>query len=55
MINTGNAHGYNLECLGETVRARVLENSGVRLEGEIKRLRLFRPGQEAQEFLGQML
>jgi UDP-N-acetylmuramate dehydrogenase len=55
MINTGNAHGYDLEYLGETVRARVLEHSGVRLEWEIKRLGLFRPGQEVQEFLGQML
>jgi UDP-N-acetylmuramate dehydrogenase len=55
MINTGAAHGYDLEYLGETVRARVLEKSGVRLEWEIKRLGLFRPGQEVQEFLGQML
>jgi hypothetical protein len=49
------AHGYDLEYLDETVRARVLESSGVRLEGETKRLGLFRPGQEVQEFLGQML
>jgi UDP-N-acetylmuramate dehydrogenase len=55
MINTGAAHGYDLEYLGETVRTRVLEHSGVRLEWEIKRLGLFRPGQEVQEFLGQML
>jgi UDP-N-acetylmuramate dehydrogenase len=55
MINTGAAHGYDLEYLGETVRARVLEHSGVRLEWEIKRLGLFRPGQEVQEFLGQLL
>ena len=55
MINTGAAHGYDLEFLGETVRARVLEHSGVRLDWEIKRLGLFRPGQEVQEFLGQML
>ena len=31
MINTGHATGYDLEYLGETVRARVLENSGIRL------------------------
>ncbi len=55
MINTGTAHGYDLEYLGETVRARVLEKSGIRLEWEIKRLGLFRPGKEVQEFLGQML
>ncbi len=55
MINTGTATGYDLEYLGETVRARVLEHSGVRLEWEIKRLGEFRPGHEVQEFLGQML
>ena len=46
MINTGNATGYDLEYLGETVRARVLETSGVRLEWEIKRLGRFKPGRE---------
>ena len=55
MINTGTASGYELENLGETVRARVLENSGIRLEWEIKRLGLFEPGQVVQEFLGQMV
>ena len=55
MINTGTATGRDLEFLGETVRARVLEHSGIRLEWEIKRLGLFRPGQEVQEFLGQLL
>jgi UDP-N-acetylmuramate dehydrogenase len=55
MINTGNATGYELEYLGETVRARVLENSGIRLEWEIKRIGAFRPGHMVQEFLGQLL
>ncbi len=55
MINTGNATGYDLEFLGETVRARVLENSAIRLEWEIRRLGQFRPGKEVQEFLGLML
>ena len=55
MINTGNATGYDLEFLGETVRGRVLENSGVRLEWEIKRLGLFKPGREVDPFLGQLL
>ena len=55
MINTGNATGYDLEFLGETVRARVLEHSGVRLHWEIKRIGLFKPGHEVQEFLGQLL
>ena len=30
LINVDNATGYDLELLGETVRARVLETSGVR-------------------------
>ena len=55
MINTGSATGYELETLGETVRARVLEHSGIRLEWEIKRIGAFKPGREVQEFLGQML
>ncbi len=55
MINTGTATGHDLELLGETVRARVLEHSGVRLQWEIRRIGEFRPGQAIQEFLGQML
>ena len=55
MINTGSATGYDLEFLGETVRARVLETSGIRLEWEIKRVGDFKPGREVQEFLGQLL
>ncbi|MCO5163165.1 MAG: UDP-N-acetylmuramate dehydrogenase [Mesorhizobium sp.] len=55
MINTGTATGYDLEYLGETVRARVLEKSGIRLEWEIKRLGNFKKGKEVDEFLGQLL
>jgi UDP-N-acetylmuramate dehydrogenase len=55
MINTGTATGYDLEYLGETVRTRVLENSGIRLQWEIKRIGDFRPGHAVQEFLGQLL
>ncbi|MEP9396261.1 UDP-N-acetylmuramate dehydrogenase [Mesorhizobium sp. KR2-14] len=55
MINTGSASGYDLEHLGETVRARVLENSGIRLHWEIKRIGDFRQGREVQEFLGRLL
>lgn len=55
MINTGKASAHDLELLGEAVRARVLEHSGIRLEWEIKRLGRFKPGQEVQAFLGQML
>jgi UDP-N-acetylmuramate dehydrogenase len=55
MINTGNATGYDLEFLGETVRARVLETSGIRLQWEIKRIGRFRPGHQVDEFLGRLL
>jgi UDP-N-acetylmuramate dehydrogenase len=55
MINTGNATGYDLEFLGETVRARVLEHSGIRLQWEIKRIGNFKPGHEVDEFLGLLL
>ncbi len=55
LINTGNATGYDLEYLGETVRARVLENSGIRLHWEIKRIGRFKPGHEVDEFLGRLL
>ncbi|PAP94713.1 UDP-N-acetylmuramate dehydrogenase [Mesorhizobium wenxiniae] len=55
MINTGTATGYDLEYLGETVRTRVLERSGIRLHWEIRRIGNFRPGHEVQEFLGQLL
>ena len=48
MINTGEATAHDLELLGETVRAKVLENSGVRLEWEIKRIGSFEPGKEVE-------
>jgi UDP-N-acetylmuramate dehydrogenase len=40
LINLGNATAADIEILGETVRARVRENSGVELEWEIKRIGL---------------
>jgi UDP-N-acetylmuramate dehydrogenase len=52
MINTGQATGYELEYLGETVRSRVQEHSGILLQWEIKRLGMFMPGYEVKEFLG---
>jgi len=55
MINIGSATGYDLEFLGETVRARVLETSGIRLEWEIRRIGKFKPGKDVQPFLGQLL
>ncbi len=45
MINTGNATAHDLETLGETVRRKVKENSGIELEWEIKRLGRFGEGQ----------
>ncbi|MBY7649858.1 MAG: UDP-N-acetylenolpyruvoylglucosamine reductase [Candidatus Liberibacter europaeus] len=38
MINTGNATGYDLEYLGEIVRKKVFDQSGIILEWEIKRV-----------------
>jgi UDP-N-acetylmuramate dehydrogenase len=38
LINRGNARAADIEHLGETVRARVKETSGVALEWEIKRI-----------------
>jgi UDP-N-acetylmuramate dehydrogenase len=38
LINRGGAGAADIETLGETVRARVQENSGVELEWEIKRI-----------------
>jgi UDP-N-acetylmuramate dehydrogenase len=55
MINTGTATGYDLEFLGETVRAKVLENAGIRLEWEIKRIGEFKPGHSIDPFLGRLL
>jgi UDP-N-acetylmuramate dehydrogenase len=52
LINTGNAAAYDLELLGETVRARVLESSGVRLDWEIKRIGRFEEGGAVEPFLG---
>jgi UDP-N-acetylmuramate dehydrogenase len=38
LINTGDATGHDIETLGETVRARVKETSGIELHWEIKRV-----------------
>jgi UDP-N-acetylmuramate dehydrogenase len=38
LINTGNATGHDIETLGETVRARVKDASGIELQWEIKRI-----------------
>ena len=52
LINTGGATAHDLELLGETVRARVLANSGLRLEWEIKRLGNFGETGAVEPFLG---
>ena len=49
MINTGEATAYDLEMLGETVRRKVLENSRIRLDWEIKRIGRFADGAEVPE------
>jgi UDP-N-acetylmuramate dehydrogenase len=38
LINLGEATAADIETLGETVRTRVKETSGVELEWEIKRI-----------------
>ena len=50
MINTGGATGHDLATLGETVRRKVYENSGILLEWEIKRLGRFESGKEVETF-----
>ncbi|MAV46603.1 MAG: UDP-N-acetylmuramate dehydrogenase [Alphaproteobacteria bacterium TMED89] len=55
LINTGEATATDIETLGETVRTRVYENSGVLLHWEIRRLGDFaagQPVQTAEEVLG---
>ncbi|MCA0043089.1 UDP-N-acetylmuramate dehydrogenase [Celeribacter litoreus] len=41
MINTGEATAHDLEELGETVRKKVFQNSGIALQWEIKRVGVF--------------
>ncbi|MHA1560402.1 MAG: UDP-N-acetylmuramate dehydrogenase [Alphaproteobacteria bacterium] len=52
LINRGVSTSHDLEFLGETVRARVLETTGVRLEWEIERVGQFAEGCEIEPFLG---
>jgi UDP-N-acetylmuramate dehydrogenase len=42
LINLGSATATDIETLGETVRRRVQENSGIALEWEIKRIGVIR-------------
>ena len=52
MINTGSATAHDLETLGETVRKRVRDTSGVSLEWEIKRIGDFSENRIVEPFLG---
>jgi UDP-N-acetylmuramate dehydrogenase len=51
LINTGSASAHDLELLGETVRARVLNDCGVRLDWEIRRIGRFAAGATVEPFL----
>jgi UDP-N-acetylmuramate dehydrogenase len=51
MLNVDNATAYDLELLGETVRNKVREKSGIKLGWEIRRMGHFVPGREVREFL----
>jgi UDP-N-acetylmuramate dehydrogenase len=46
LINDEGATAHDVETLGETVRRRVFERSGIRLEWEIARIGVFAPGRE---------
>ena len=50
LINQGDATAFDIEQLGENVRRRVFETSGVTLEWEIKRIGRFEPGQTCDVF-----
>ncbi len=52
LLNLGDASAREIELLGETVRQRVRENSGVELQWEIRRMGRFIAGEEIGEFLG---
>lgn len=51
LLNLGDATAHDIETLGETVRNRVRENSGIELRWEIRRMGHFVPGNEVHEFL----
>lgn len=52
LLNTGDATAADIERLGETVRKRVFETAGVRLEWEIKRFGRWAEGETIAPFLG---
>ena len=50
MINDGTATAHDLELLGESVRERVFDHSGIELQWEIKRLGNFLEKQKIISF-----
>lgn len=50
MLNVGEATAHDLELLGETVRRRVFETSGILLEWEIARIGRFADGHVVEAF-----
>ena len=52
LINRGKATAYDIELLGETVRSRVFDRSGLLLDWEIKRIGVPKSGHAVAEFLG---
>ncbi len=50
MINDEGATAYDIETLGETVRKRVFEKSGILLDWEIKRIGEFEKGRDVEIF-----
>ncbi len=51
LLNLGGASAYDIELLGETVRNRVRENSGIELKWEIRRIGNFQSDRQVREFL----
>lgn len=51
LLNLGDATAHDIELLGETVRNRVREQSGIEFKWEIRRMGHFVPGKEVREFL----
>lgn len=52
VINTGDATALDIETLGETVRAKVWQQSRIALDWEIKRIGRFQPNASVKPFLG---
>lgn len=51
LINLGDATAHDVEMVGETVRNRVRDHSGISLKWEIRRMGHFVAGAEVREFL----